>query len=60
MFTLQQIANAGAVKVDCFVNLWYNISNVGIVRLVTIYCFVGCFAPNNIVKGCVLVAVNNI
>ena len=59
IFTLQQIANAGAAKVDCFVNLWYNISKVRIVRIGNIYYFVVCFAPNNIVKGCVLVAVND-
>ena len=57
--TLQQIANAGAAKVDCFVNLWYNISKVRIVRMVNVYCFVDCFAPNNIVKGCASVAIND-
>lgn len=46
-------------KVDCFVNLWYNISKVRIVRMVNVYCFVDCFAPNNIVKGCASVAIND-
>ena len=30
------------------------------VRIESNHCFVGCFAPNNIMKGCVSIAVNNI
>ena len=60
IFTLQQIANAGAAKVDFIVNLWYNISKTGIVRIGNIYYFIGCFAPNNMMKGYDSIAVSSI
>ena len=46
--------------IDYFAVSWYNISKGKIVRIISKHCFVGCFAPNNIVKGCVSVVVNSI
>ena len=59
IFTLQQKANATSRHIDYFAVLWYNINKEMVVRTATNYCFIGCFVPNNMIKGHDSVAVND-